>query len=201
MRVKRLVLPLAGGLAWSRLLSADQREKVRDSIREAMPERIGPLVVTERRSARKKTMAILGLGAAIGAVLSYFFDPDRGRGRRAKFRDMTTSRARRAADDARKMRLRAENKAQGIQAELTPRRMETVPNDPTLAQKIQSEVLRDFPKGKINVNVEEGYVVLRGELEQPDQIKALEAAVANVPGVVGVENLTHLPGTPAPGRS
>jgi osmotically-inducible protein OsmY len=53
----------------------------------------------------------------------------------------------------------------------------------------------DFPKGKVNVNVENGRVVLRGELDRPEQIKALEAAVAAVPGVREVENLTHLPGS------
>jgi hypothetical protein len=200
MKVKRLVLPIAGGLAWSRLLSNEQREHVKSAVRDKLPEKVGPLIVTERRSARKKSLILLGVGAAVGVLLSYFFDPDRGRGRRAKFRDMSAARARRASDDARKVRIRAENKAQGIKAELSPRPMESPPSDPTLEQKIRSEVLRDFPKGKVNVNAENGRVVLRGELERPDQIKALESAVANVPGVLEVENLTHLPGASAPRR-
>ena len=40
-------------------------------------------------------------------------------------------------------------------------------------------------------------IVLRGQLERPEQTNAVEAAVRRVPGVRDVENLLHLPGTPA----
>lgn len=196
MRLKRYLVPGAAALAWSRLLSEDQKEQVRTSIRNRLPETVGPLVVTQRESARKRSLALFALGTFCGCLIAYFFDPDRGRGRRAKTRDMTAARLRRSSDSARKMRVRAENKAQGLRAEMRPRSGADF-NDPTLAQKIQSEVLRhsDFPKGKINVNVEDGRVVLRGELDRPEQITALEAAVAAVPGVREVENLTHLAGS------
>ena len=55
----------------------------------------------------------------------------------------------------------------------------------------------DIPKGRININAEGGVIVLRGELERPEQINAVEAAVRRVAGVRDVENLLHLPGTPA----
>jgi hypothetical protein len=42
--------------------------------------------------------------------------------------------------------------------------------------------LRDFPKGKINVNVEHGVAVLRGELDGPDQIQKLVFQVAELEG-------------------
>lgn len=198
MRLKRYVLPAAAALAWSRLLSDDQKEQVRTSIRSSVPDMVGPIVVRQRKSSRRRSFAVFAVGTLVGWLVAYFFDPDNGRGRRAKTRDMTRARMRRSSEEARKMRVRAENKAQGIRAEMRPRGGEgTDLNDPTLAQKIQSEVLRgpDFPKGKVNVNVENGRVVLRGELERPEQIKALEAAVAAVPGVREVENLTHLPGS------
>jgi osmotically-inducible protein OsmY len=50
----------------------------------------------------------------------------------------------------------------------------------------------------VNVNVENGVVYLRGEVEQPDMIEDLEKRANKVQGVREVENLLHLPATPAP---
>jgi osmotically-inducible protein OsmY len=52
------------------------------------------------------------------------------------------------------------------------------------------------PKGKININVEHGVAVLRGQLDQPEQIRDLEDAARKVPGIKDVESLLHLPNTP-----
>ena len=68
-------------------------------------------------------------------------------------------------------------------------------NDPALAQKVASEVFqdKDIPKGKLNVNVENGVVYLRGELPDRGLMDKLVARARQVEGVQGVENLTHLP--------
>ena len=73
-------------------------------------------------------------------------------------------------------------------------------DDATLVDKVESAIFRDpaVPKGRININAERGRVVLRGEVDQSEQISALDAAARQVPGVKDVENLLHLPGTPAP---
>jgi len=73
-------------------------------------------------------------------------------------------------------------------------------DDATLVDKVESAIFRDpaVPKGRININAERGRVVLRGEVDQSEQIGALDAAARQVPGVKDVENLLHLPGTPAP---
>ena len=75
-------------------------------------------------------------------------------------------------------------------------------NDPTLARKVESEIFRDAsaPKGSVSVNVEHGVVYLRGEVTTPEQVRALVDGATKVDGVVGVENLLHLPGTPAPAK-
>jgi BON domain len=72
-------------------------------------------------------------------------------------------------------------------------------NDPTIARKVESEVFRstDVDKGKINVNVVDGVVFLRGTAKNPAQVKSIEAAARKVPEVVDVQNLLHLPKTPA----
>ena len=73
-------------------------------------------------------------------------------------------------------------------------------DDVTLARKVETEIFRDsdIPKGRINVNAENGKVVLRGEVEEPELIKDLEKRTKKVQGVQEVENLLHVPGTPAP---
>ena len=77
------------------------------------------------------------------------------------------------------------------------------PDDVTLARKVETEIFRDadVPKGKINVNVEDGVVYLRGELEQPDLIQDLEGQARKVQGVRDVENLLHVPGQEAPAKT
>lgn len=72
-------------------------------------------------------------------------------------------------------------------------------NDPTLARKVESEIFRpaDSPKATVDVNVENGVVYLRGEVEDEDGIEALMAATRNVEGVGQVESLLHTPGSPA----
>lgn len=73
------------------------------------------------------------------------------------------------------------------------------PDDVTLARKVETEIFRDadVPKGDINVNAERGVVYLRGEAKSPEQIEDLVTAAGKVHGVQSVENLLHLPGTPA----
>lgn len=76
-------------------------------------------------------------------------------------------------------------------------------DDATLTRKVESIVFRgqDAPKASVDVNVVDGVVWLRGQVKRPDQVRALEAAVAAIPEVRGVENLLHLPKTPAPTRA
>ena len=83
----------------------------------------------------------------------------------------------------------------------SPRRTRT-PNDATLVQRVESQIMRgqEVPKGAININAEDGVVVLRGELDRPEQIRDLEGAARHVKGVRGVRNLLHLHGTPAPNK-
>lgn len=76
-------------------------------------------------------------------------------------------------------------------------------DDAALARKVESIVFRDrsAAKGKIDVNAADGVVWLRGEAKTPDLINQLEQQAAGVPEVRRVENLLHLPKTPAPSRS
>lgn len=76
-------------------------------------------------------------------------------------------------------------------------------DDPTLKNKVETEIFRDAdsPKGSVSVSVVDGVVELRGEVKRPEIKKSLEEQVRGVPEVRDVRNLLHLPKTPAPGRA
>jgi hypothetical protein len=76
-------------------------------------------------------------------------------------------------------------------------------DDVTLARKVETELFRDpeVPKGHIDVNAAGGVVWLRGEVRTPEDVKRLEAQAQAIPEVRRVENLLHLPHTPAPTRT
>jgi osmotically-inducible protein OsmY len=146
----------------------------------------------------RKLLGLIGLGAA----LTYFFDPQQGRRRRAMAQDRIAAffrqRARKAGEVGRSASAQAEGmveKAKHLQEEPKPQ-----PDDATLARKVESEIFRDaeVPKGQININAENGKVVLRGEVDKPEMIRDLEDRTRKVQGVQDVENLLHLPGTTAP---
>jgi hypothetical protein len=75
--------------------------------------------------------------------------------------------------------------------------------DVTIARKVESTVFRgaNRPKDKVDVNVVDGEVYLRGEVKTPDLINTLEAEARQIPEVKEVHNLLHLPNTPAPTRA
>ncbi len=88
------------------------------------------------------------------------------------------------------------------------RRSSTEPkdlDDVTITRKVESQIFRGEGrhelKAHIDVNAVDGVVYLRGVAGTPDLINALEAETAAIPEVKGVENLLHLPKTPAPTRS
>jgi osmotically-inducible protein OsmY len=68
-------------------------------------------------------------------------------------------------------------------------------DDTTLARKVESEIFRpdDAPKDKVSVNVANGVVELRGQLDDEGQITALVKAAGKVDGVKDVHNLLHTP--------
>jgi BON domain len=146
----------------------------------------------------------LATAAALGAAATYFLDPDRGRTRRIRAKDRTVATFRRIGRRTQRLRRATGAETYGLWQKATHRQpADPEPDDATLAHKVESEVFGDrrIPKGKINVNAEDGVVVLRGELDQPTQIDSLEDTVRKIPGVEGVRNLLHLRGEPAPNKA
>ncbi len=127
----------------------------------------------------RKLITLVGLGAA----LKYFLDRSSGAARRAQARDWVQG------------FLRQRGVLGRSEAALSTDDLD----DTTLAHKVETEIFRDLevPKGQINVNAEDGVVILRGEVERPELIKDLEEMTRKVKGVKGVENLLHVPGVEA----
>jgi osmotically-inducible protein OsmY len=146
-------------------------------------------------------MPLFALAGAIGAALAYFFDPDNGRKRRKDVIKRSAKAFRQTSRQGQGVAARA----QGLKEKATHRKEQEKPqpDDVTLARKVESEIFRgaDVPKGQINVNVEDGVVYLRGELEQRDLIEDLGAQARKVQGVLAVENLLHVPGEEAPAKA
>jgi hypothetical protein len=110
--------------------------------------------------------------AALGAALAYFFDPQNGaRRRKALVKRLAALAARRGAGP------------------------ETRPDDVTLARKVESELFgdTDVPKGSVDVDAENGKVVLRGEVDSTEMIDDLVGRARKVQGVEEVENLLRTP--------
>jgi osmotically-inducible protein OsmY len=147
-----------------------------------------------------RTIRLMGLGA----LLAYFFDPNNGRRRRAMARDRIPAFVRGMSKRAEQTGGAGAAKAEGVKQKATHLKEEEKPqpDDVTLARKVETEIFRDadVPKGQINVNAENGKIVLRGEVEKPELIQDLEKKTKKVQGVTEVENLLHTPGSATPAK-
>ena len=142
--------------------------------------------------ARTRRLRLIALGAA----LSYFFDPENGRRRRKVAADRLAGLTRRHGKRMIKGTAARAN-ALGKQATHLKEEPKPQPDDVTLARKVETEIFRDenAPKSTVNVNVQRGIVQLRGEVASRQIIDELVAKARKVRGVRAVENLLHLPGT------
>ena len=136
--------------------------------------------------ARRRRLRLIALGAA----LSYFFDPENGRRRRKVAADRLAGLTRRHGKRMIKGTAARAN-ALGKQATHLKEEPKPQPDDVTLARKVETEIFRDadVPKGRINVNAENGKVVLRGEVDSPEMIEDLVSKARKVKGVQDVESL------------
>ena len=172
-----------------------RRQRSDDGGAAEKPERTG----TPRALAVAR---IAGLAAVTGAVVAYFLDPERGRGRRVQTVDRLGRVFRTSGKQVARAGRRVSSNAVGVSQRLKHGRSDgSVPeNDAVLAHKVETELFRDHAaaKGRINVNAEFGVVTLRGVAGSPEEITEIESRTRRVDGVVDVRNLLHLPEEPAP---
>lgn len=155
---------------------------------------------SRKRGGARGALLAAGTGVGLGVAAAYLLDPERGRSRRARLVDQGLAAARRLAHRAGQIRRLQAGRLEGVAEELL-HRGDAAPllNDASLAEKVETKLFRsrDVPKGAINVNVEQGMVVLRGEVADEAVKRRIEAEAGKVEGVESVRNLLHLPGEPA----
>lgn len=127
-------------------------------------------------------------GIGIGALLMYFFDPDRGTRRRHTASDQTARSLRKVA---RRLRDRAEstrNHVRGAAAELRARRRNEMVDDDRLVARVRAELGHHVRHtSAIEVSASGGRVKLSGPVLAREVDDVLTATAA-VRGVRGVEN-------------
>jgi len=147
------------------------------------------------------TTLIAAVSAVAGAIAAFLLDPARGRARRARLIDQGGATVRRAARHAEHAVHAARSTASArLAGAMHPETHEDeLIDDVTLTSKVETKLFRDksVPKGAININVERGIVVLRGEVADPEMRDRLAAEAGSIGGVWSVHNLLHLPGEPA----
>ncbi len=173
-------------------------------VRKVAIDRIKKLELEKRidrlRGRRGGNRAAVLIAGVAGAVVAFFADPERGLARRRQAIDQVGARLRRSWYGVGRLRAQMIAGGSGLWQKATHLQSEKAAvDDATLTSRVESEIFRQsgVPKGRVNVNVERGVVVLRGELTRSDEINALETAARRVPGVLAVRNQLHLEGTPA----
>jgi len=131
---------------------------------------------------------ILLRGVILGALGAYFFDPERGRRRRALAADQARRQSRRLKHGLDQAVRDLEHRLQGYVAEGQALvRSETVPDD-VLIERVRSRLGRHVSHPRaIDVDVSDGQVMLSGAIPSAE-VLPLVRAVAGVRGVRGVSN-------------
>lgn len=150
-----------------------------------------------------KGLGLMLIGAAGGAALSHYLDPDRGRARRARAADQLDAALNSGVDEFTSQVDYAAGQAKGAVAERVD-----VPSAGaddfdvyTLKHKVESEVLgpAGVASGEVIVDVTEDKIVsLRGPVGSQETMDNIVQRTRELDGVAGVSNLMHLPGDPAP---
>jgi osmotically-inducible protein OsmY len=162
-----------------------------------------------RRSAAGRRRGPSWLGAAalaagsatIGAAVAFLADPARGRSRRARLIDQSAASLRHARRGIERALRGVTSTAGGkLEAVMEGGSRVAPTDDVTLRDRAESILFRDpaIPKGTINLNVERGVLVLRGEVPDDDLRERLAREAARIDGVWSVRNLLHLPGEAIP---
>ena len=160
--------------------------------------RARPSLFARRRAERRRPAVPVLLAALAGVIVGYVLPrPDRAARHIARRRVRSAARGGTRAIRVHATRVRG--RTRGVLHRLRAAPPQEL-DDAELAHKVESIVFRDprVPKARISINAEGGVVFLRGEVESPTTVADVGHAVAAVGGVQGVENLLHLPGTPAP---
>lgn len=176
-----------------RVSDAIRTSRAADALRRRLPWAPPPPPPRWRRMSR------VVAGPLAGALAAFFLDPQHGRRRRRAVTARAVATARRAGRAVRRRERYIAGRIEGVKQSVKPR-ITKDHDDQTLKHKIESEVVRGFDGAAVNVSVDMRVATLHGEMAHPEDIRALVAAVEEVPGVVRVISHLHMPKSPAPNK-
>lgn len=133
----------------------------------------------DRRMDAMKILAGMGLGAAA----MYFWDPDRGRARRAQRQDQATGRLRSAVRGLRSAGSGLGDRARGMTAEMRGRMRSDLITDRQLIERVRSELGHHSGSlHQLEVEANNGEVTLRGRASgvSPDEVVTVVEHVRGV---------------------
>ncbi len=136
---------------------------------------------------RASNLAMLALGAALGAGVAYLVDPYQGARRRAELLDRSSSFARAAAHRGGRLARHSRNRLEGVLASLAePLRPYGAASDRKLAARIRSRLGHQVKHlERLELEVRNGDVTVRGKADE-SEIAPLLRAIAEVRGVRSV---------------
>ena len=135
-----------------------------------------------------KTLTRIAAAFAAGAALMYYLDPQSGRRRRALARERGLSAGHDAGRLVHGKSRHVLDRARGALARARSAFEGEVPGDDVLRDRIRSGMghVIEHP-GQVNVDVQQGYVVLRGHASI-EEIEDLTLRLSAMRGVLGVDN-------------
>lgn len=135
-----------------------------------------------------KTWTRLAAAVAAGAALMYYLDPQSGRRRRALLRNRGASAGQDAGRLVRENSREAVDRAGDVLRRARGALVGTPPADDVLLDRIRSRMghVIEHP-GQVNVDVQQGFVVLRGRASI-EEIEDLTLQLGAMRGVTGVDN-------------
>ena len=135
-----------------------------------------------------KTWTRLAAAVAAGAALMYYLDPQSGRRRRALLRNRGASAGQDAGRLVRDNSREAVDRAGDVLRRARGALVGTPPADDVLLDRIRSRMghVIEHP-GQVNVDVQQGFVVLRGRASI-EEIEDLTLQLGAMRGVTGVDN-------------
>lgn len=138
----------------------------------------------------------------IGAALAFFFDPDRGRSRRARAMDQAAAVARRAGREMSRRARYLAGRTRGLTLRARGAGRPSPQDDLQVAEQIRQRLAElNLSTADVTVEVVEGVVQLRGQVATEEEQRIVEEQASHAPGVREVRSYLHLPGTPAPNKA
>jgi len=156
-----------------------------------------------KRSTESRQSLRLLFAFVAGVAFAYHLDPERGHARRVRSRERIGGGLRHLSRRMGRALRYTAGRTEGIVLKVIPRKAKPPADDNTLVDRVKSEIFADsrLPKGDLNFEAIKGVVTVHGKVVDGEHIDAIERAVRNVPGVLDVRNLLHLPGAPAPNKA